>query len=125
MRRRDLIRRVPPGLLALGLSALPARAHHGWRWVSPEEFELTGTIVAVRLGNPHGLVTLDVGGEQWIGELGQPWRHARAGLPEALLVPGATITLRGHRSADPAERRMKAERVILAGRSYDLYPDRD
>ena len=30
----------------------------------------------------------------------------------------------GHRSRNPDERVMKAERVIVAGTLYDLYPDR-
>jgi hypothetical protein len=34
------------------------------------------------------------------------------------------VILRGHRSADPEQLVMKAERVIIAGVLYDLYPDR-
>ena len=45
-------------LLAGGLSGV-ALAHHGWRWAEDGNFELTGVIKAVRLGNPHGLVTVD------------------------------------------------------------------
>ena len=42
-----------------------------------------------------------------------------------MLVPGVELTASGHRSADHAERRMKAERVIIDGTTYELYPDRD
>ncbi|HEU0222576.1 MAG TPA: DUF6152 family protein, partial [Paracoccaceae bacterium] len=90
-----------------------------------EEFELTGSITAIRLGNPHGILTLDVGGETWTAEIGQPWRNERAGLTEELLQPGLTLTVQGHRAADPSERRIKAERVIIGGKVYDLYPGRD
>jgi hypothetical protein len=38
-----------------------------------------------------------------------------------MLVPGVEITAIGRRSADPAERLMKAERVVIAGVRYDLY----
>jgi hypothetical protein len=41
-----------------------------------------------------------------------------------MLVPGLELTLQGHRSRDPAEKRMKAERVVIAGDVYDLYPER-
>jgi hypothetical protein len=41
-----------------------------------------------------------------------------------MLVPGVEVTLIGKRSADDAERRMKAEQVVIAGTTYVLYPDR-
>lgn len=101
-----------------------AGAHHGWGWATDEEFEITGTISKVRLGNPHGEVTLDVNGEQWLIEVGQPWRNQRAGLSTELLSVGRAITVHGHRSAKKSELLVKAERVIIDGKSYNLYPDR-
>src|SRR5262245_5620612 len=59
-------RRIGCALLALVVSTCLAQdvlAHHGWGWATAEEFELTGQITQVRLGNPHGEVTLDVVGE--------------------------------------------------------------
>jgi len=114
-------------VFALVLGALvpqPMWAHHGWSWATQEEFELTGKITAVRLGNPHGEVTLDVNGEKWIVEVGQPWRNERAGLTPELLSNGQVLTAQGHRSAKAGQRLMKAERVVINGKSYNLYPDR-
>ena len=108
-------------LTALATSAL---AHHGWRWTDGGEFELTGVVLEADLGNPHGILTIDAEGETWIAEIGQPWRNERAGLTEALLAPGTEVTVEGHRSLNPEERLMKAERVIIAGKTYDLYPER-
>jgi hypothetical protein len=111
--------------LAVGMFvAQGAMAHHGWGWASEEEFELTGKITNVKLGNPHGEVTLDAQGEKWVVEVGQPWRNERAGLTPELLSVGRLITAHGHRSAKESEKLMKAERVIIDGKSYDLYPDR-
>ncbi len=107
------------------LLAQGAAAHHGWGWASKQEFELTGTITAVRLGNPHGEVTLDANGERWVIEVGQPWRNRRAGLSDELLTVGRVITAHGHRATDPDKRLMKAERIVIDGRSYILYPDRE
>ena len=59
-------------LLTAVILAQTVSAHHGWGWATDEEFELMGEITAVRLGNPHGEVTLDVKGERWIVEVGQP-----------------------------------------------------
>ncbi|NMG16482.1 DUF6152 family protein [Aromatoleum bremense] len=118
-----------PGLLTAFLAALavagPALAHHGWNWAEPGNSELTGVVKSVRLGNPHGRVTLDVSGEQWVAEVGQPWRNARAGLRDEMLVEGVRVTISGHRSARPGEKLIKAERVIIGDTTYDLYPDRD
>lgn len=112
-------------VLAAGLAlAQGSMAHHGWGWASEQEFELTGKITKVRLGNPHGEVTLDVAGDKWIVEVGQPWRNARAGLTSELLSPGRLMTAHGHRSSRTSELLMKAERVVIDGKSYNLYPDR-
>ncbi len=118
------------GFLALLISALlvwstASLAHHGWGWATDEEFEITGTITGVRLGNPHGEVTIDVDGEEWVIEVGQPWRNMRAGLTDEQLSEGREITVHGHRSAREGERLMKAERVVVNGEDYDLYPGRD
>ena len=103
----------------------PVAAHHGWGWANEEEFVITGEITAVRLGNPHGEVSLNVKGEKWIVEVGQPWRNQKAGLTPKLLSTGQVITAHGHRSATKAQRLMKAERVVINGKSYNLYPDRE
>ena len=114
-------------LLAIALAGLLARevfAHHGWGWASDQEFVLTGKITHVKLGNPHGEVTLDAEGGKWLVEVGQPWRNERAGLTANLLSVGKVITVHGHRSVKQNERLMKAERVVIDGKSYNLYPDR-
>lgn len=116
-------RRLTLALLAAAL-ALPAAAHHGWRWTADGNFELTGTIAAARLGNPHGVLTVQVNDETWTVEVGQPWRNERAGLSDAMLAPGTEITALGHRHADPAQLILKAERIVVGGETYDLYPDR-
>jgi len=105
--------------------SVPAAAHHGWDWAEPTNSELTGTIVSARLGNPHGQLTVDVGGEKWVVEVGQPWRNERAGLKDAMLAKGVKLSVSGHRHADPAKKVFKAERVFIDGKRYDLYPDRD
>ncbi len=112
-------------LVALLLILGPVQAHHGWGWATDEEFELTGTVTAVSLGNPHGEVTLEADGEEWIVEVGQPWRNERAGLTEDLLAEGTEMTAHGHRSANASERLVKAESVVIDGQDYVLYAGRD
>lgn len=112
-------------MIASVLLACNALAHHGWGWATDEEFEITGKITSVKLGNPHGEVTLDVDGVKWLIEVGQPWRNQRAGLSTDLLSIGRVITVHGHRSAKTSERLVKAERVIIDGKDHNLYPDRE
>jgi hypothetical protein len=107
----------------VGLS--PAFAHHGWTWAEGDNSELSGTVVAAKLGNPHGELTLDVQGQHWTVEVGQPWRNQQAGLSDQMLAKGARLTVSGHKSANPKQRVFKAERVFIDGKKYDLYPDRN
>lgn len=106
-------------------ACLPASGHHGWSWAEDANSEIAGTIVATKLGNPHGEVTVDVSGVQWIVEVGQPWRNQRAGLEDGLLGKGVKLKAVGHRHADPGQHVFKAERIVIDGKTYDLYPDRD
>ncbi len=111
--------------LIIFVSTPHAVAHHGWGWATDEEFEITGRITLVRLGNPHGEITLMVDRSEWIIEVGQPWRNQRAGLSEEKLRVGKTVTVHGHRSSKSDERLVKAERIIVDGVDHNLYPDRE
>ncbi|MDN3555712.1 DUF6152 family protein [Halomonas maura] len=112
-------------LLALLISlSLPAQAHHGWAWAEDEPITLSGTITAVRLGNPHGDLTLDVDGTAWTVEVGQPWRNRRAGLEPGDLAEGIEIRVLGAPSRDADEKRLKAVQVWIDGEAFPLYPDR-
>ena len=104
--------------------AAPIAAHHGWGWATDEEFELSGTVKSVRHRNPHGEMRLATPSGEWLVEIGQPWRNEQAGLTPQLLRPGTRLLVHGHRSARKGERLMKAERIVIAGKSYNLYPDR-
>lgn len=112
-------------LVAVLLLPLAAAAHHGWAWTTGENRELTGTIVEVTLGNPHGELVLDVDGERWTVEVGQPWRHERADLTDEHFATGTVVRVSGEPSADPDERLLKVERLWIDGTKYELYPDRD
>jgi len=116
---------IVAGALLLGLApAAPLLAHHGWAWATNEEFKLGGTIKQVRHGNPHGTMVMSTRLGDWTVEIGQPWRNEQAGLTRELLRPGTQLMVHGHRSARKGQRLMKAERIVIAGKSYNLYPDR-
>jgi hypothetical protein len=122
------MRKTLIGLLAaaaLLANASVALAHHGWAWTTGGNIDLTGVIKTATLGNPHGVLTVDVDGTVWTVEVGQPWRHDRAGLKESLLSPGTEIRAIGEPAADIKDKRMKVERLFIGGREYKLYPERD
>jgi hypothetical protein len=119
---------VLSGALAALLVPAVARAHHGWEWAEDKTFEITGVIKSAKLGNPHGLLKIDAKNgaknEEWTVEVGQPWRNERAGLKDAMLVKGVELTIQGHRAKDPKLKVVKANRVVIKGQTYNLYPER-
>jgi len=125
IRRRFVLLCAAAALAGAALFATRGFAHHGWTWAEGENFELTGVIKTARLGNPHGLLTVTAKNADWTVEVGQPWRNARAGLKDDMLAKGVGATFQGHRATDKSKRVMKAERVIIKGKLYNLYPDRD
>ena len=122
--RRFVAARV--GLAALGFcGAAPALAHHGWGGYGTEEFSLSGTVQSANLGGPHGMVRVrDNGGRVWDVVLGPPRNQSRAGLTEAELPAGVAVMAFGHRHLDPNRLEMKTERLRVAERVFDIYPDR-
>ncbi|RWP03508.1 MAG: hypothetical protein EOQ98_00510 [Mesorhizobium sp.] len=108
-------------ILAAGTAAY---AHHGWSWTEDGFFELRGTITAIYIGNPHATLDVDAEGEVWRVEMAPPSRTIAAGFTEEVAKIGDEVTAIGHRSLDEAEKRMKAARVIVNGKAYDVYPDR-
>jgi len=112
------------GLFAAALVAAPAQAHHGWTGYHDEEFALTGTVVSAELVQPHGLIRLRTKEGVWDVVLSPLFAISRAGLEKAALPAGATVTARGHRHRDAKRLEMKTERLVVGGRTYDLYPAR-
>lgn len=101
-----------------------AQAHHGWTWTTGKSVELTGVIQTSKLGNPHGILTLDVTGQVWTVEVGQPWRNKNAGLKDSDLAVGKQIRLMGEPAANTSKKVIKALRVYVQDREHNLYPDR-
>lgn len=108
-------------MLAAGTAAY---AHHGWSWTQDGFFELRGRITAIYIGNPHATLDVDAKGEAWRVEMAPPSRTIAAGFTEEVAKVGDDVTAIGHRSRDESEKRMKAVRIIVGGKTYDVYPDR-
>jgi hypothetical protein len=122
MTRQQFLTGVAMAVVAL--AAAPALAHHGWSWTEEETFELRGKISKVYVGNPHATLDVDSAGGVWRVELAPPARTIAAGFTEQTAAAGDQVIAIGNRSKDRDERRMKAVRIIVNGKTYDVYPDR-
>jgi hypothetical protein len=101
-----LARGFAGGLIAM-MFAAGAYAHHGWSWAEADQIELKGTIREI-----------------WLIELGNPGRTEQSGFAEGVAKIGDPIVALGNRSLDPTEKRMKAVRITVSGKVYDIYPER-
>ncbi|WP_105371802.1 DUF6152 family protein [Neorhizobium huautlense] len=101
-----------------------AAAHHGWSWAEADQIDLKGTIQSISFAPPHP--TLEVRAEDgvWRVELGNPNQTQRSGFVEGQAKVGDEIVATGNRSEDRNEKRMKAVRIVVAGKTFDIYPER-
>lgn len=117
---------VRTALLVAFVLPATAGAHHGWSNYHEDEFELTGTLESeLSLANPHGTMQVRADGRVWNAVLAPPARTERAGLQRSTIRVGTRVTLQGHRHRDPGTYEIKTERVVVDGKVYDVYPDRD
>jgi hypothetical protein len=110
--------------LILALGASSALAHHGWSGYLDDDFELTGVVEEIELGNPHGHLMVHADDGVWNVVLGPPARNRRAGINDRVIEVGDTVTAYGKRHRDPDRLEMKTERLEAGDRAYDIYPER-
>lgn len=121
------IRVVAMALLAFAAVLLTQRAvaHHGWAWAEDEQSTLAGRIQSVSMSAPHPtLQVTDAAGATWQVDLGNPSQTERSGFTGESAKAGDAITVLGNRHRDRARNHMKAVRITISGRNFDLYPER-
>lgn len=117
-------KRMAIGAILAVTLATGAAAHHGWSWAEGEQTELRGTIEKLTMGGPHP--TLDVATASdgvWLVELGNPRQTERSGFVEGSAKKGDPVVVVGNRSLKADEKRMKAVRITVADKRYDIYPE--
>ena len=120
----SLIRKSIAAAAFATIFATGAAAHHGWSWAEAEQMELTGTIETVSMGGPHPSLDVKATDGVWRVELGNPRQTERSGFVEGVAKPGDKVVALGNRSQDPKEKRLKAVRLTIGEKRYDIYPDR-
>ncbi|WP_026618588.1 hypothetical protein M728_000660 [Ensifer sp. WSM1721] len=122
---RFLPRRIFIGGAVGLLLVTGAYAHHGWSWAEEEQMELSGTIRRISMAPPHPTLQVETKTDGiWRVELGNPRLTERSGFVEGVAKIGDPIVALGNRSLDRNEKRMKAVRITVAGKVYDIYPER-
>jgi Flp pilus assembly secretin CpaC len=110
---------------AVAAASLPALAHHGWNWAEDQQSELKGTVKSVSMAPPHpSLKVTAADGKEWLIDLANPNQTERSGFTAASAKAGDAIVVLGNRSNDKSQLWMKAVRITVAGKTYDLYPER-
>lgn len=113
------------GAILAAAFATGAAAHHGWSWAEAEQIELRGTVEKVSMGGPHPWLDVATANDGlWRVELANPRQTERSGFVEGSAKKGDPVIAIGNRSLDANEKRMKAVRITVAGKRYDLYPER-
>jgi hypothetical protein len=107
-----------------GLGATGAAAHHGFSWAEGELTTLRGTVREVYVGQPHPTLRVQADDGLWTVELSNPRQTARSGFTAESASPGDAVIAIGNRSATRGERRIKAVRLTVRDRTYDIYPNR-
>ncbi|MEK1888322.1 MAG: DUF6152 family protein [Phyllobacterium sp.] len=120
-----LLSRIFSGAAVAAVIATGALAHHGWSWAEADQIELRGTIREIYIGPPHPTLDVETASDGlWHIELANPTQTTRAGFVEGSAMKGDEVVALGNRSTDPQEKRMKAVRISVGGKTYDLYPER-
>ena len=114
---------------ALSFGASAAHAHHSFAAVYDMQQPITvkGTIVQVRLTNPHSWFYLDVKNdagetERWAFEAGTPSGMIRNGYKASVIKQGAEVTITGFHARDASQNMgMLRQLVTSDGTVYGLF----
>ena len=110
--------------IVAALLSFSAFAHHGWSWAEEEQTELTGTIESISMSPPHPVLKVKAADGIWQVDLGNPNQTARSGFTGESAKAGDTIVVLGNRSLEKDKKHMKAVRITVRERQFDMYPER-
>jgi hypothetical protein len=114
--------------VATALFAMPALAHHSFAaaYNLQNPIEITGSIVDVRLTNPHSHFFVDIVNakgetEHWKIEAGTPSGMIRNGYSPKIIKKGDIVTIKGFRARDDSTNGMLRELVTSDGTVYGMF----
>jgi hypothetical protein len=115
-------------VLVLLIGAAPSLAHHSFaaHYDQSKPITIQGTLVNVRITNPHSWFFLDVKESdgtisRWSFETGTPGGMIRNGYKASELPPGTAVTITGFPSRDKQKVGMLQRLTTAAGKSYGMF----
>lgn len=119
---------VLASVLLVGVGA-PLSAHHSFAaaYDTSKPITVQGTLVNVRLSNPHSWFTIDVkeaDGKltRWMFEAGTPSGMIRNGYKASELPPGTVVTITGFHAWEPTENKGMLQQLTTAdGKKYRMF----
>lgn len=115
-------------VLVLLIGAAPSLAHHSFAAHYDQQKSITvqGTLVNVRITNPHSWFFLDVKESdgtisRWSFEAGTPGGMIRNGYKASELPPGTAVTITGFPSRDKQKVGMLQRLTTTDGKSYGMF----
>jgi hypothetical protein len=113
--------------LVFGVGA-PLSAHHSFaaHYDMQKPITVQGTIVQVRLSNPHSWFYLDAKDAdgkvaRWAFEAGTPSGMIRNGYKASELPPGTAVTITGFPARDSQNVGMLRQLTTAAGKTYGMF----
>lgn len=128
-----MFRRIVLAAALFAAGATSVAAHHSFAaaYNMSEPITITGTIVNVRLTNPHSFFFLDVENEsgeieRWSFEAGTPSGMIRNGYSPQVIREGDVVTISGFHARDPeVNAGMLRELVTADGTVYGMFGPRE
>ncbi len=112
-----------PATLAFALAlavALPAAAHHGWgSYDADKPMTIEGAIKTLTLGNPHGEMTVEHDGADWLITLAPLTRMNNRGATADIVAAGKTVKAYGYPKRDGTPE-IRAEWIEIDGQHFEL-----
>lgn len=126
--KRTILTALLCSLISFGAVAT-ARAHHSFAaaFDMNKPVSVQGTIVEIRLENPHSWFFLDVKDpsgkvERWGFEAGTPSGMVRNGFKPGIIKKGVEVTIKGFHAKDPSQNMGMLRELILAdGTVYGMF----
>lgn len=111
-------------LILATLMSVATFAHHGWSWAEEQQTTLKGTIESISMSPPHPALKVKAADGVWQVDLGNPNQTERSGFRGDSAKVGDAIVVLGNRSLDKTKLHMKAVRITVGDRRFDMYPER-
>lgn len=103
---------------------LPDSADKGWADFKEKLTRLDGIVTDNFIDGSDPVLQIRAeDGRNWTVELGTHSQNNAAGLTAAAAMPDDRVSITGRRSRNFGEHRIKALRLVIGDRAFDLFPD--